>query len=83
MDHKNIVMLPESYNQLRMELYRYWPELWQRYGWTMMYEWERFVESMSMELAVVMPAGDLEVKDASLLLLNALRDRRGEAKVSQ
>jgi hypothetical protein len=85
-DPKNIFMFPESYNELRKELYTHWPELWNdpRGGWAMAFDAELFVEFMNSKLDgvyKVRPAtnnDELAIDYICKTFLTELRKRRGE-----
>lgn len=47
---QKIYMFPESYNELRKELYEHWPNLWQVVGWPMAFAANIFVENMNEAL---------------------------------
>ena len=71
-------MLPEEFNDLRKELHENWPDIFQRVGWYMMWDWPMFIETMNMILQERIPF-NATVEVASTQYIIILRKKRGAA----
>lgn len=74
---QKVYYFPESYNQLRSELYHYYPALWQVVGWPMAYAANIFVEQMNQALDLTVVLDSDRVDAICTEYLAALRKKRG------
>lgn len=74
---QKIYLFPESYNQLRKELYENWPTLWKLVGWPMAFAANVFVETMNeaLDLRVILDSDRVDAICTEYL--QALRKKRG------
>lgn len=83
---QKIFWFPESYNELRKELVKFWPELWEqrRCQWAMAFDADIFIEFMNEKLdgvynvAIVTNDDHLRMDHICTIFLTELRKRRGE-----
>jgi hypothetical protein len=91
LDPEKVFMFPESYNQLRKEMFTYWnndqcsiPNLWNRVSYYMAFDMHAFIEEMNTVLGgvlrlTVVVEGDEKFCDlVCSTFLKELRKRRGE-----
>lgn len=81
-----IFLFPESYNNLRMELYDNWRDtIWKDVQWAMAFDAEMFVEKMNMHtkgayrITAVTRDKELEIDHICTCFLTELRKMRGAA----
>lgn len=75
---QKIYMFPESYNELRRELYNNWQDsIWPQVSWAMAFAANLFVERMNEFLDLKVQLDSDRVDYICTVYLNELRKRRG------